>query len=189
MCLIISTSALSANNNKKSMDIAPTIKDYTGKNCWLETAALYKIDPYLLFAIAMVESGLNPTAININPNGSMDYGMMQINSSWYPKLAKMGITKESLADGCVSIQVGAWVLAWNFYNIGHKWEAVGAYNANSYAKRYAYAKKVYAMYDMLNKWSTTYRDLYVKEFNSEPAYVPKPPSSWVLYAYNNSKSQ
>lgn len=183
--LLVSTTSHAAPA-AKGVDVAPALQDYTGKNCWVETAKLYKLDPYLLFAIAMVESGLNPTAKNVNTNGSMDYGMMQINSIWYPKLEKMGIPRSSLGDGCVSIQVGAWILAWNFHRMGHRWEAIGAYNAVSHHKRIAYARKVYAMYDMLKIWSNTYNDMYMKQFNTTPAFVPKPPPSWVKYAHNNA---
>ena len=38
------------------------------QNCWLTVAQKYNIPTYLLFAIAMVESELNPTAINRNTN-------------------------------------------------------------------------------------------------------------------------
>ncbi len=36
----------------------------------------------LLRSIAEAESGLNPAAINRNSNGTYDFGVMQINSSW-----------------------------------------------------------------------------------------------------------
>lgn len=175
----------------KGIEATPTIENFNGKNCWVETAEKYKaygIDVYLLFAIGMVESQLNPSAKGVNTNGSYDYGIMQINSSWYPKLEKMGIPRSMLGDGCTSIQVGAWILAHNFYKMGHRWEAIGAYNAVSRSKQWVYARKVYAMYDMLKLWSQKYQEMYSAQFNgATPAYVPKPPQSWILYAYNSIK--
>lgn len=38
-------------------------------------------DPKLLFTIMKMESDGNPNAINYNSNGTVDYGLMQINSA------------------------------------------------------------------------------------------------------------
>jgi soluble lytic murein transglycosylase-like protein len=111
--------------------------------CWEEAAAAYGVNPYLLYAIARTESGLNPSALNRNKNGSYDMGLMQINSRWLPTLRKYGITEQQLFDPCVSIHVGAWVLAQNIGRMGNSWEAVGAYNARNPELRIRYANKVY----------------------------------------------
>lgn len=111
--------------------------------CWVEAANKYGINPYLLYAIAKTESGLNPRAINHNTNGSYDIGLMQINSGWLPTLRKYGVTEEALFEPCTSIQVGAWILAQNIQQFGNTWEAVGAYNARSPVLRLKYATKVY----------------------------------------------
>lgn len=180
--VLLSTSFVTAARAAtKPVEKAPALQDFTGKNCWLESAKLYRLDPYLLFAIAMVESGLNPAAFNGNTNGSYDTGMMQINSYWFPTLKKHGIEKHHLSDPCVSIQVGAWVLAWNFHKLGNSWKAIGAYNAVSHDKRVIYANKVYAMYDRLKLWSAAYRESYINQFGTEPAYTPKPPVEWLKF--------
>ncbi len=111
--------------------------------CWEDAGQRYGINPQLLVAIARTESGLNPKAINRNRNGSMDVGLMQINSSWLPKLAEFGIRQEQLYDPCTSIHVGAWILAHNIRRHGNSWGAVGAYNAVSPDKQRVYARKVY----------------------------------------------
>ncbi|MBG6240754.1 MAG: lytic transglycosylase, partial [Candidatus Symbiopectobacterium sp. Dall1.0] len=82
---------------------------------------------------------------------SEDVGLMQINSSWFPVLNRMGITRKDLLDNpCQNIYVGAWILARNISSNGVNWESVGAYNAgfkNANAPfRLKYAKKVYARY-------------------------------------------
>ena len=57
--------------------------------CWDKAAGTYKLDPWLLMAIAKTESSFNPNAVNAaNKNKSVDYGMMQINSFWLPTLKK-----------------------------------------------------------------------------------------------------
>lgn len=44
----------------------------------------FGVDPNLVCAIIQVENPeLNPSAININPNGTRDLGIMQLNSSWF----------------------------------------------------------------------------------------------------------
>ncbi|MDB5773096.1 MAG: invasion protein [Burkholderia sp.] len=111
--------------------------------CWEEAAARHGVNPYLLYAIARTESGMNPAAINRNKNGSYDIGLMQINSSWFPTLRKYGLDEEKLWDPCTSIHVGAWILAHNMRRMGNSWEAVGAYNAKDPALRIKYAQKVY----------------------------------------------
>jgi len=111
--------------------------------CWHDVASWYGVNVHLLYAIAKTESNLNPNAMNRNKNGSYDIGMMQINSSWLPTLRKHGISEEQLKDPCISLQVGAWILAQNMARMGTTWEAVGAYNARTPALRIKYAHKVY----------------------------------------------
>ncbi|HEY8027008.1 MAG TPA: lytic transglycosylase domain-containing protein [Burkholderiaceae bacterium] len=116
--------------------------DYA-KACWEESASKYGINPYLLYAIAKTESGLNARAINHNRNGTYDIGLMQINSRWLPILHKYGLQEDELFNPCTSIQVGAWILAQNIARLGNTWDAVGAYNASAPDLRLRYALKVY----------------------------------------------
>lgn len=46
----------------------------------------WNVDPNLLRAVAHHESGWNPNAFNVNPNGTNDQGLMQINSDTAPSL-------------------------------------------------------------------------------------------------------
>lgn len=50
--------------------------------CFEEAGNEYGVSPLLLWSIAKHESGMNPAAICRNGNGTYDYGLMQINSSW-----------------------------------------------------------------------------------------------------------
>ncbi|MDV7398965.1 lytic transglycosylase domain-containing protein, partial [Arthrospira platensis SPKY1] len=73
------------------------------KQCLDQSAQHWGINPVLLKAIAKVESGFNPQAINrSNRNGTYDIGLMQINSWWLPKLSQHGITEPMLFDPCVN---------------------------------------------------------------------------------------
>lgn len=109
--------------------------------CFEEAGRIYGIHPNLLWAIAKVESNFNSSAVNRNGNGSYDYGVMQINSSWYKVLGKD--IWMSLGNPCQNVKVGAWVLAQCIQRYGYTWEAVGCYNAVSKDKKQKYSKKIY----------------------------------------------
>jgi len=107
-----------------------TVESSTIEKCFSSAASLYSVEKVLLKAIAKVESNYQCDAINENDNGSADFGLMQINNSWEPKLKKMGISWDNVVhDPCTNIHVGAWVLSSNFSEYGSSWYSVGAYNA------------------------------------------------------------
>lgn len=122
--------------------------------CWEEAGRAYGVDPWLLYAIAHVESGMNPYAVNAShkgKTGSVDIGLMQINSRNLRALAAEGYAPGSVWDPCVNIHMGARILRENFDRYGTSWEAVGAYNASCSSlkgeacrkARVSYAWKVY----------------------------------------------
>jgi len=99
------------------------------------------ITPIILESIAKVESNLNPRAINRNRNGSVDIGLMQINSGWL-KTLKLS-QKDLLDDACLNTRVGAQILRQCIDRHGLNWEAIGCYNATGRDKRVGYAWKVF----------------------------------------------
>ncbi|HXF45843.1 MAG TPA: lytic transglycosylase domain-containing protein [Burkholderiaceae bacterium] len=120
--------------------------------CFEDAAARYGVSPALLRAIASVESGMQADAVGRSPNGTSDFGLMQINSSWLQSLGRYGVTSERLLrDPCLNVHVGAWIMASAFARYGHGWEAVGSYNVGCRSlsreecvrRRYAYAWRVY----------------------------------------------
>jgi len=123
--------------------------------CFVEAARRYSISEPLLRAIARVESNTNAAAMNMGHIGrtkSYDIGLMQINSSWLPKLRTFGIDEQALKDPCQNLMVGAWILAHHMREDGADWNGVGAYNASCRgaskeqcaALRNTYTNKVYA---------------------------------------------
>lgn len=115
------------------------------KNCWMEAAERYQVNPYLLYAIAEKESSFDPLAVNARDATDEDVGLMQINSFWFPHLQQYGINRDDLFHPCTSINVGAWVLAQSIVIFGNTWEAVGAYNVGTSKEEWAFkAREVYA---------------------------------------------
>lgn len=128
--------------------------------CFISAGHRYHIDPLLLQAMTVQESGMNPGAINNNRDKhghitSTDYGAMQINSSHIPDLLQLGIIhdkRELLTNPCLNVQIGAWLLAQIFQTCGVNWECLGAYNAGmgkDNPRRMVYARLIYARYRRL----------------------------------------
>lgn len=115
--------------------------------CFDEAGQHYNVSPDLLKAIAKVESSLEPRAYNENKkqNGeiiSRDFGLMQINSTWFDKLSEFNVTEQNIYEPCFNVSLGAWVLSSNFATHGYNWNSVGAYNAG-FSKRTENARKIY----------------------------------------------
>lgn len=117
--------------------------------CFAEASKRYSVDESLLRAIAQNESAMNPAAVNVNKDKSVDIGLMQINSRHLPALAQYGITRSDLFDPCTSLNIGAWILAESIARYGANWRAVGAYNAGTRKdreeNRRIYATKISAI--------------------------------------------
>ncbi|MDD5716923.1 MAG: lytic transglycosylase domain-containing protein [Sulfuricurvum sp.] len=94
-----------------------------------EAGEHYNIPPLLLQKIATIESSLNPNAINRNPNGTVDYGLMQINSIHLKRLSRWGITKNNILDPKINIYAGSWLLSEHIHKHGFNFEAIGRYHS------------------------------------------------------------
>ena len=110
--------------------------------CFQEAGQRYAVSPVLLWAIAKGESSLNPAARNHNRNGTVDVGLMQINSCWADQL---GSTWEHLDDPCTNVMTGAWILNQCVRDYGYTWQAVGCYHSRTPERRDAYARKIAAI--------------------------------------------
>ena len=118
------------------------VADISNKKCFAQASQRHGVPIELLRAISHVESRGNPSAVSVNKNGSTDYGHMQINSFWLPRLARFGITKSQLMSPCTNTHVGAWILASNISRLGYEWKAVGAYNTRNPVKAAIYTRKI-----------------------------------------------
>lgn len=81
------------------------------------------VAPSTMLKIAQVESSLDPTKKHVNKDGTVDYGLMQINSKNFDWL---GLTKEAAMDPCRSIAASAQLLAsFSRYNSGSPTRSLG----------------------------------------------------------------
>ena len=111
--------------------------------CFEEAGATYGVSPLLLWSIAKHESNMNPSAVGRNSNGTYDYGLMQINSTWAGALGRS--LWMSLGDPCTNVKTGAWILSRCIRRHGYNWKAVGCYNSNTPRLRTKYAVRIAAV--------------------------------------------
>lgn len=103
--------------------------------CVHQAALVYQVPEQLLRAIIATEGGHVGQVVR-NANGSFDMGPAQINSTHLKELSRFGISREALInDGCLNIQVGAWILARSLKGLNpfddptEFWRRVGNYNS------------------------------------------------------------
>ena len=107
-------------------------------DCFDEAAAYQHVNAAVLRAIAWQESRGRADALHHNANGSLDYGLMQINSAHQAELRRWGIAPEQLMEPCVGVYVAAWHLRKMMLKYGNTWDAVGAYHSETPALRDSY---------------------------------------------------
>lgn len=114
-------------------------------DCFDEAARYQKVNPLILRAIAWQESRNRPSALNKNTNGSVDYGLMQINSVHLSTLSRYGIDRDTLMEPCKNVYIAAWHLQQKMNRYGNTWQAVGAYHSETPALRDKYARQIAAI--------------------------------------------
>lgn len=116
--------------------------------CFNLAAQEFNLEPRIIYAIAKAESGLQPDALHINQNGSVDIGLMQINSVHQQELMNVGIALNELVEPCKNTIVGAWLLRKSIDKArGDFWRGVGLYHSATpeYNRKYILrVKEVYS---------------------------------------------
>ncbi|MDR6935157.1 MULTISPECIES: lytic transglycosylase domain-containing protein [unclassified Luteibacter] len=118
-------------------------------DCIDDAARYQRVDPLVLRAIAYHESRMRPATLNRNLNGSVDVGVMGINSVHFGELAGYGIRPTHLRDGCTNAYIGAYYLRRKIDKYGNTWRAVAAYHSETPALGAAYAN---AIRSVLARW-------------------------------------
>jgi soluble lytic murein transglycosylase-like protein len=120
-------------------------------DCFHEAGKMYQVPPMLLQAIAWVESRYDRNAENHNTNGSVDMGVMQINSLWLAPLSEYGVETKHLYNPCYNISVAAWILRKQINEVGYNWQAVAHYHSRTPERGDRYARKVARVYFALKR--------------------------------------
>jgi soluble lytic murein transglycosylase-like protein len=123
----------------------------TMMDCFEEAGKMYKVPPMLLQSIAWVESRYDKNAENYNTNGSVDMGVMQINSLWLEPLSEYGVETKHLYNACYNISVAAWILRKQINEVGYNWQAVAHYHSRTPERGENYARKVARVYFALKR--------------------------------------
>jgi soluble lytic murein transglycosylase-like protein len=118
-------------------------------DCFDEAATYQKVNPSILRAIAWQESHDHGDALHSNADGSIDYGLMQINSIHLAALAPYGITPQTLMEPCKNVYIAAWHLRRQMNRFGNTWQAIGAYHSTTPTLRDQYARQIASI---LQKW-------------------------------------
>lgn len=128
---------------------------YATTNYFEEAGEYYRIDPKILYSIAKIESKLNPNAINRNTNGTVDIGIMQINSVHMKELNKRGFRREHLFNPKINIFAGAWILRQCFDKHGVSQDGLTCYNGRIKDNPYGYKvlKELKQVYEKEKKQS------------------------------------
>lgn len=110
------------------------------------------MDRNVMLSIMAVEGGRVGTESK-NKNGSIDYGIMQINTATINDLRDrfgLNYTIEQIRDDeCTNIDVSAKVLAQKIKEAGDKWEGIGDYNSRNEPAHSIYKDKIFAKYQYL----------------------------------------
>lgn len=130
--------------------------------CFEEAAARHGVNAFMLSVIASHESRLNETSVVTNSDGSVDMGLMGINSVHLNDLRVFGIGREQLLSGCVNVNVGAWLLSKKIKKYGNTWRAYGAYHSENEPYSSIYQRKIYEAAVMLQKQAYTQASVEVR---------------------------
>lgn len=125
-----------------------------------EAGKAFGVEPSLLNRIAMIESSMNPRAVNINKNGTVDIGLMQINTIHLQRLKKVGVTKEALKDPEVNIYVAALLLSSHIRKRGYNLDAIGCYHSGNSVYKNQWLKRL-AMANIPSSSTISSKDSFV----------------------------
>lgn len=118
--------------------------------CINQAAIIFHVPATLILSVIKKENGRNGMAIH-NKNGSYDLGIMQINTSWLPTLARYGYTYSDLRyNPCKNVMAGTWILAKNLAQGNTLWSGVGNYHSHTHKHNQSYRNSVRAWYQKLS---------------------------------------
>jgi soluble lytic murein transglycosylase-like protein len=115
--------------------------------CVAQASEEFAVPKIVILGIIKTESRGNVHAIHHNSNGTVDVGVMQINSTWIQKLHhEYGINADygTFMRPCYNIRIGAWILRKELLASGYTkfWSGIGNYHSHSAAYNRDYQHKI-----------------------------------------------
>ena len=118
-------------------------------DCINHAAIIYHVPATVILSVMKKENGRNGEA-NRNKNGTFDYGVMQINSIWLPRIAAYGYTKNDLQfNACKNVQVATWIIGQSMASGKSLWSGVANYHSRTPAYNHPYKNSLYVSYTKL----------------------------------------
>lgn len=131
--------------------LVPVIVNDVPVECINHAAIVYHVPAKVILSIIKAEGGRNGMA-NRNTNGTYDYGVMQINSSWLPQIKPYGFTRHDLQyNSCKNVEVGTWILSQSIASGTNLWSGVGNYHSHTPHFNQSYREKIRAYYQQISK--------------------------------------
>ena len=122
--------------------------------CINNAAITYHVPATVIIAVLQVEGGKVGMARQ-NPNHTIDYGPMQVNSLWLNSLQRYGITRQQLQyNPCVNVAVGTWILSRKIANSPHSnlWHGIADYHSSDPKENRRYRHAVSEAYVRLTHY-------------------------------------
>lgn len=118
--------------------------------CIAGASRIYKVNEFVLLATLLLERG-DLAPVNPNNNGTVDYGVAQINTLRKSEIEAFGFSFDHLANfACANILVAAYLLAEEIQDATDYWTGVANYHYDSrgqYPKHHFKRKKeVFSLY-------------------------------------------
>jgi len=116
--------------------------------CMALVAQVYALPPRVLPSIQAVEGGA-PGVVHLNMDGSEDLGVMQVNTTWIPRLVRYTrldpatVRTRLVGDGCFNIAAAGLIMRTYLDEAsGDLMRAVGNYHSHTPTFHEAYKTKV-----------------------------------------------
>lgn len=127
----------------------PVIINDVPIDCINHAAVIYHVPATVILSVMKIENGRNGEA-NKNNNGTVDYGVMQINSTWLQSIAPYGYTKHDIQyNACKNVLVGTWILSQRIAEGKNIWQGIGNYHSHTPVYNISYQKNISAIYAKL----------------------------------------
>jgi len=119
-------------------------------DCINRVAMTYHVPATIILSVMKKENGRNGQAVK-NKNGTYDYGVMQINDIWLPKIAAYGYSKEDMQyNACKNVAVGAWIISKNMAEGKAVWSSIANYHSHTPIYNKSYRESIYENYKNLS---------------------------------------